>query len=125
MGNCNREIRVRGKHPLTDVDAKILLYYCIFLRNLRIFKSVNRNYFHTLPDGRKGITWPLMAGDSGYRSQYLLHAKRALYHLRLFPLAEEHIYIVCNNDKLKNRLNGRLKQLMSSMAWVKSCYSEN
>ena len=88
MGNYNRESRVRGKHPLTDVRAKILLYDCILVKNLRIFKSENRNYFHTFPYGRKGITWPLMTRESGYRSQYLLHAKRALYHLRLFPLAD-------------------------------------
>ena len=56
MGNCNREIRVMGKHPLTDVRAKIPLYDCIFLRKFRILKSENRYYFHTLPDGRKGIT---------------------------------------------------------------------
>ena len=110
MGNCNREIVVRGRHPLTDVHATILLYYCIFLRNLRIFKSENRNYLHTLPDGRKGIKSPLMTGESGDRSQYLSHAKRALYNSGLFPLAEEHIYIVCNSDKLKKRLKGRLKQ---------------
>ena len=48
MGNWNREIRVTGKYPLTDVRAKILLYDCIFLRHLRILISENRNYFHTL-----------------------------------------------------------------------------
>ena len=67
MGNCNREIRVRGKQTLTDVRAKILLYDCIFFRNLRILKSENDNYLHTLPHARKGITWPLMNGESGYR----------------------------------------------------------
>ena len=66
MGNCNREIRVRGKKPLTDVHAKILLHDCIFHRNLRLLKSENRNYFHTLPDMRKGITSALMTGESGY-----------------------------------------------------------
>ena len=60
MGNCKGEIRVRGKHPLTDVDAQIQLYDCIFLGNLRILKSENRYYFLTLPDGRRGVTWPLM-----------------------------------------------------------------
>ena len=25
MGNCNRVIRVRGKHPLTDVHANTML----------------------------------------------------------------------------------------------------
>ena len=81
MRNSKREIRVRGKHPLTDVHAKILLHDCIFHRNLRILKSENRYYFHTLSDLRKGITWPLMTGESGDRSQYFSHAKRALYHL--------------------------------------------
>ena len=69
MLNYNRESRVRGKHPLTDVHAKILLYDCIFVRNLRILKSENGNYFHTLNPARKGITWPLMTGESAYRSQ--------------------------------------------------------
>ena len=82
MGNYNRESRVRGKHPLTDVRAKILLYDCIFIRNLRIFKSENGNYFHTLPHARKGITWPLTTGESGYRSQNFSHAKQAHYHFR-------------------------------------------
>ena len=41
MGNCNREIRFWGKHPLTDVHAKILPYDSIFFRNLRILKSEN------------------------------------------------------------------------------------
>ena len=54
MGNCNREIRVRGKHSFTDVRAKIL-YDCIFLRNFRILRSNNRNNFHTLLDEEKGI----------------------------------------------------------------------
>ena len=81
MGNCNKETRVNGKHPLTDVRERILLHDSIFLRNLRILKSENRNYFQTLRHERKGITWPLMTGESGYRSQYLSHAKRALYHL--------------------------------------------
>ena len=81
MGNCNKDTRVTGKHPLTDVHERILQYDCIFLRNLRILKSENRNYFHTLLYERKGITWPLMTGESGYRSQYLSHAKQALYHL--------------------------------------------
>ena len=60
MGNCNRKIRFGGKHPLTDVHAKILLYDSIFLRDLTILKSENRHYFHTLHDGRKGITSLLM-----------------------------------------------------------------
>ena len=81
MGNYNRESRVRGKHPLTDVHAKILLYDYIFVRNLRILKSGNGNYFHTLPHVRKTITWPLMTGESGYQSHYLSHAKQVHYHL--------------------------------------------
>jgi hypothetical protein len=28
----------------------------------------------------------IMNGDAGYRSQYLLHAKQALYHLSYIPL---------------------------------------
>ena len=80
MGNWNREIRVGGKHPLTDMRAEIL-YYCIFLRHLRISRSEVRNYIHTLLHGKKGIRWPSITGESGYRSQYLLHAKQALYHL--------------------------------------------
>ena len=80
MGNCNREIRVRGKHPLTDVRAKIL-YNFIFLKCFRMIRSEERNYSQTLLNGKKGISWPLMTGESGYRSQYLSHAKRALYHL--------------------------------------------
>ena len=55
MGNCNRETRVSGKHHLADVCERILLYDCIFLRNLRILKSENRNYFQTFPHGKKGI----------------------------------------------------------------------
>ena len=113
MGNCNREICVRGKHPLTDMRPKILVYDCIFLRHHRISISENRNYFHTLLYAKKGITWSLLNGESGYRSQYLSHAKRVLYHLRLIPLSEEHIYILCNNDKLKKRLNRKLKQRSS------------
>ena len=54
MGNGNREIRVRGKHSFIDVRAKIL-YDCIFLGNLRTLRSGNRNNFHTLLDGKKGI----------------------------------------------------------------------
>ena len=66
MGNCNKEIRVRFKYPFTDVHAKILLYDCIVHGNLRILKSENRNYYHTLSDGRKGIKSPLMTGESRY-----------------------------------------------------------
>ena len=75
MGRWNRESRVRGKHHLINVRAKILIYDFIFFRNLGILKSENRNYVHTLPDARKGIKWPLMTGESEYRSQYLSHAK--------------------------------------------------
>ena len=74
MGNCNREIRVGGKHPLIDVHERVLLYDCSFLRNLIILKSENRNYFHTVPHARKGITWPLMTGESGYQSHYVFRA---------------------------------------------------
>ena len=38
----------------------------IFLRNLGKLRSENRNSFHTLLHRRKGITWPLMTGESGY-----------------------------------------------------------
>ena len=63
MGNCNREIRVRGKHPLTDVHAKIL-YNCNFLKYLRMISSEESNYSHQLLNGKKGIRWPLMTGES-------------------------------------------------------------
>ena len=69
MGNCNQKTRVSGKHPFTYVCERILLYDCIFVRNLRILKSENHNYFHTLPHARKEIAWPLMTGESGYRFQ--------------------------------------------------------
>ena len=65
MKNYNRESRVRGKNHLIDVRAIMLLYDRIFFRNLRILKSENRNYFHTLPHARKGITWPLLTGNLG------------------------------------------------------------
>ena len=80
MGKCNREIRVRGKHPQADVHAKIL-YYCIFLKDFRMTKSEKRNYSNTLLHGKNGITWPLMTGESVYRSQYLSHAERVPFHL--------------------------------------------
>ena len=76
----NREIRVRGKHPLTDLRAKILSY-CIFLKDFSMIKSGKRNYSHTLLYGKKGITWPLMTGETGYPSQYLSHAERVPFHL--------------------------------------------
>ena len=81
FGKLQQRTLVSGKHHLTDARERILLYDYIFLRNLKILKSENRNYFHTLPHGGKRITWPSMNGESGYRSQYLLHAKQALYHL--------------------------------------------
>ena len=80
MGKCNREIRVTGKHPLTDVRPKIL-YYCIFLKDFRMIKAEKHNYSHTLLHGKKGITWPLMTGESGYPSQYLSHAEQVPFDL--------------------------------------------
>ena len=46
FGNYNREIRLRGKHPLTDKRQKVP-YDCVLLRNLRILRSDNRNYLNT------------------------------------------------------------------------------
>ena len=80
MGKCNREIRVRGKHPLTDVRPKIL-YYCIFLKDSRMIQSEKSKYSHTLLQGKKGIKWPLMTGESGYPSQYLSHVEQVPFHL--------------------------------------------
>ena len=38
-------------------------------------------------------------GDAGYRSRYLSHAKRALYHLSYTPL----IIIFCHSDQFESR----------------------
>ena len=82
LAKLQQRTLVSGKHHLTDARERILQNDHIFLRNLKILKSENRNYFYTLPHGGIiSIIWPSMNGESGYRSQYLLHAKQALYHL--------------------------------------------
>ena len=88
MGNCNREIRVGGKHPLTDMHERVLLYDVSFLRNLRIFKSENRNYFYTLPDGRKGITWPFDDWRICVLIPVPLACEASALPFELIPLAE-------------------------------------
>ena len=37
-------------------------------------------------------------GDAGYRSRYLSHAKRALYHLSYTPLNTHLLYYILNNS---------------------------
>ena len=39
-------------------------------------------------------------GEAGYRSQYLSHAKRALYHLSYIPVANRNIGVLVPNIDL-------------------------
>ena len=65
MFNRKREIRVSSKHPLTYVSEK-------YHHTIASWEKIN---YMTSNDWGGG-------GEPEYRSKYLSHTKRALYHLR-------------------------------------------
>ena len=57
--------------------------------------SIHKTLVGTMTGGEKNY------GGAGYRSRYLSHAKRALYHLSYAPFVNKSIYETISRDKLR------------------------
>ena len=87
MGNCNRESRVRAKHPFTDVRAKIP-YDCICLLK---FCNINITKSYLFPHILLGVNSNYMTGKDWTIFLLIpvpLTCKASALAFELIPLAE-------------------------------------